>query len=613
MARVADLPASNLIRFLSSYGPEDSNLNLFDENVTSSAKRYKINPIELQVEDVNEIDRLLKSDTPCSVLIAGVAGDGKSYHLRHIWQALGGSDQDWEQDGDPQLIVHLNGGQTRELVFVKDLTAGLTQFADLWSKMCRSAHDLKSTVVMACNHGQILSQLRALKDDDAEDFANQLEDAFFSTQTNREINGIRIYDLSRVSQAARLQEIIEKIAMHSSWDACLHGSACPHRAACFIHKNIELLWDRENNRPTTITNRLCTLVELAGYNGNHFPIRELFMLVVNAVLGLEKSARGRLGNCHFVQSKCRNDASDSQATMNLFSNLLGQNLSERIRSKKVLFEHLAEFEVGSFSHPFFDQLILLGEDDPHIEMHALYKKYLGDMPKLSEYKKGDLSASACRAMWLEEARRRIFFQWDEPDGNGGIAHENDLWSLTAFSHAAQYLQLRKETHNAGDEQDIPSELLAGLNRIMTGSAAFDNDNIIRLATNGAYSQDPVGMIVVGQLTTDDRFGDRQAVLVCDDQGADAVPVLLFRRPGSDNTIRFNLTPRRYELLVNLQEGTLPTSFSKQSQTEFYSLKALLVRAVTEKTHQSAQPAKKIKLTFLDNASDVSINYMPKQI
>ena len=610
MARVADLPASNLLRFFLSYGPDESNTNLFDEKVAQNMLRFGIQPIDLRVKNIKEIENLLVGEEPASVLIAGVAGDGKSYHLRQVWKDLGGDVNLWQENGDKTLTVQIPGKVQRDIVFIKDLSAGLSNFVNLWDTVLKKQSTQPNSIIMACNQGQILTRLRALGDQEANQFANQLEDTFFGTDSKRVVNGIHVFDLSRVSQSDRLKEIIQHIVMHSGWQVCNQvDKECPLFKHCFIQQNLDLLWDRVNDKPTVITKRLCQLVELAGFNGTHFPMRELLMLVENALFGLKNPPSGKLGNCHFVQSKYRDQKSVRGTKMDLFTNLLGDNLSKSLREKKELFKNLANFEVGSFGHPYFDKLILLGNENPDVTVRNIYQKYLGKLPLPPSIEDG-LSAekvAAERAKWLQEARLRLFFCWDEKDNQGKIIHENELWTMTAYPHAADYLKLREESIKYSDEQDIPPQLITGLNRIMTGSASVMDESVIRLATNGADTQDPVGLMVVGQISAGMIFQAAQATMVFNSTGADAVPVLKFQiLPNEEEAIHFNLTPRRYEFLVNLDEGTLPTSFSKQCQSEFYALKSLLVRAVYELQKYQKRRMNGIRVHFIDDRSPITI-------
>ena len=578
MPRKPDLPASNLIRFLMSYGPDASNANMFDEMVALLAKRYQISPFELKTEYVDKIATLLRKPAYfVSILIAGVAGDGKSYHLRQVWKALGGDESLWEKDGDKELEVPLSDGSRRRVIFVKDLSAyGATGFLDLWGIVEASAKDSSVSVVIACNHGQILSRLREVPVFEA--LADQLEDTFFQCDTEKQIHALHVFDLSRTSQSAKLEEIIHLICNHPLWGACEEKS-CSFLGRCPIRRNLKRLWDQ--GKPTPTLRRLCQLVEIAGYDGSHFPIRELYLLAVNAILGTTLQT-GNLANCHYVKKLCEGTKAQD---LDLYENMLGLNLKATNRREKVLFRSLSQFEIGRHGDHYFDELIVLGENHSDPAMRQLHAKYLGDLPSPPQ------AADESREQYIERARRILFFTWDESH------HEQNLWGLTAYRHALQYLWMKEE---AKDDDQIEQLVIDGLNRIMTGSAV-NSGKVIKISTNGADCRAPIGLLVVGRIDADRDYGG-VANIVFDAKGADAVPVLVFGPENDredDNGIRFALTPRRYEFLMCLAEGYLPTSFSSQCQAEFYSLKAKLVRAANKRTKKRNRS---IRLDLIDNSS-----------
>src|SRR5688572_23852578 len=84
-------PSSAWIRFLRSYGPTPNNLTLFDEYVTDALGKAKVQPITLSSPLLEKIKERVDSGVPGSILIAGTAGDGKTYHCRGLWTYLGGS------------------------------------------------------------------------------------------------------------------------------------------------------------------------------------------------------------------------------------------------------------------------------------------------------------------------------------------------------------------------------------------------------------------------------------------------------------------------------------------------------------------------------------------
>lgn len=577
MPRASDFPASNFVRFLSSYGPDSSNVNMFDENVRKISSRYGIEPFELKTEYVNEIVRLLRKDEPSAVLIAGVAGDGKSFLLRKVWEQLGGSSDAWAQVGDQELDITIEDGSTRTITFIKDLSA--TEHFDL-QDILSIRNDRSKSIVIACNHGQILSRLR---DQDLpehkrvgqEQFAKELENIFFEARASRSIGFSYIFDLSRTSQANRLKEIIELVATHKKWEICSEKQ-CPYLQRCPIRQNVAKLWDCDKNVPTRLTKQLCELVNVAGYDGNHFPIRELFLLVINAILGIS-GGKGALGNCHTVKHI---EEDSNSARFDIFQNLLGRNLKGHARDKKAIFVDLDSFDVGNYSDPFFDNVILLGRNHPNSDIRSLFNKYLQDYSTLPDVRDED-----ARVEWIRSARTRLFFTWDEPP-----AKRENVWRMTAYAHTPKFIRMREE---AKDDSQIPESLLKGLNRAMTGSALLNQSGVVSIATIGASSRDPVGLLVVGKFASQGYHADVR--MIFDDSASDAVPCLEFSLPDRKTHV-FALTPKRYEFLMSLSEGLISTSFSSQCQSEFYSLKAILVSATRM---MSRSTPKKVMLEFVN--------------
>lgn len=574
MPRVADFPASNWIRFLSAYGPDSSNLNLFDENVGRVSRRYKIKPLQLETDYVPQIVDLLKEDTPVNVLLAGVAGDGKSFHLRQVWSEISLLEPEiWETDSDITVSVQKRNGETRNVTFIKDLSANVTQFSALLEKLEKTT-ETDEVFVIACNHGQLLARLR---EHNRNDLADRLEDVFFRQNAVSSVDNFRVFDLSRVSQVDKLREIIRLIVTHPKWNDCetLH---CPHCSVCPIQKNRRALWNFTYNRGSITTERLCRLVEIAAYNGHHFPIRDLFVLAVNALLGCSRD-RAMVG-CHDVS---RLVESMSTADVDVFVNLLGHNVRESTRIKNVIFRILNEFQVGQRGHLYFDELIVLGRQHPNPDVCALYERYFGREEVVFDGLDEDE-----RQKRLVAARRKLFFTWNESVNpvDGGV------WALTVYRHIGEFSDLLR---NVDYDEHPPEDILQGLSRIMTGSTRAVQ-SVLNVSTNGASSRAPVGLLAAGKIYVDN--GD--VIIERSGTGADAVPELVFNLKETE-PIRFALTPKRHEFLSNIAEGYIPTSFSGQCQSEFYSLKARLVNALEKQQKRKNNP-QLIRLDFSDGIS-----------
>ena len=84
-------PSSAWVRFLRSYGPTPNNLTLFDEYVADNLAKAKVKPITLSSPLLEIIKERVDSGAAGSILIAGTAGDGKTYHCRSLWTHLGGA------------------------------------------------------------------------------------------------------------------------------------------------------------------------------------------------------------------------------------------------------------------------------------------------------------------------------------------------------------------------------------------------------------------------------------------------------------------------------------------------------------------------------------------
>ena len=112
-------PSSAWVRFLRSYGPTPNNLTLFDEFVTDNLVKAKVKPITLSSPLLEQIKERADSGASGSILIAGTAGDGKTYHCRSLWTHLGGADKDWKAKTTVKQLKLADG---RLAVFVKDLS-----------------------------------------------------------------------------------------------------------------------------------------------------------------------------------------------------------------------------------------------------------------------------------------------------------------------------------------------------------------------------------------------------------------------------------------------------------------------------------------------------------
>src|SRR5436305_5909401 len=106
------------IRFLRQYGPVSTNDNMYDEHIQKAARSSKMQPVSFDAEYLDELIKNFQSDNPNSVILTGTAGDGKTFYCRLIWEALGGTNNSWEQKNKISTLLL----PYRKLVVIKDLS-----------------------------------------------------------------------------------------------------------------------------------------------------------------------------------------------------------------------------------------------------------------------------------------------------------------------------------------------------------------------------------------------------------------------------------------------------------------------------------------------------------
>jgi hypothetical protein len=155
-------PANRWIRFLRNYGPIPTNDNMYDETIQRALRRHRIEPLVLPTQCLDSVLANFRSDIPSSEILTGTVGDGKTYHCRETWLALGRSENDWNTG---RKVQQLPLG-TRELIVVKDLSElRADESASLLYTMAAdvAAPNPERVYLIAANHGQLLekAQVRA--------------------------------------------------------------------------------------------------------------------------------------------------------------------------------------------------------------------------------------------------------------------------------------------------------------------------------------------------------------------------------------------------------------------------------------------------------------------
>lgn len=569
-------PAAAWVRFLRSYGPTPNNLSLFDEYVTGALGRAKVKPITLTSPQLEEMRRRISSGEPGSVLIAGTAGDGKTYHCRSLWMALGGSAKEWS-DLSPVKRLPLADGRTA--VFVKDLSElndiQSDEALDLLESSVLSSETTEFLVV-AANHGQILERLRDLghRQGRPHPLRKPIQDAFLLA--GNPPPRLALYDLSRTAHRQSLEEVIAAVAGHPEWDSCLQCRERSDGSVCPIFENRQrLIGASDGGR---FTRRLGDLVEVAKLNGWHLPVRDLLALAANLILG-HSDAREGLMACADI---ARIQDSGTVERGSLYNNVLGANLPRRRALDRPVFKALASFGIGEETSNGADGLLVYGADDSKLSdafsrlvgidpIYGATQSYLAAQRRYLEGEEGArLDNGAAEFLYrLAAQRRRLFFTL--PDNEADYPH----WGMTAFEFAGDYLSLAKAMADGKPVSEaIRARIVRGLNRVMTGLLIENTDRIF-VASSGGYTQSRISVLCDTEVPSRRTSGIGMSIKRDPQTERPCLDVAL--APGQEGSVMFNLSPVRFEFLCRVAEGALPGSFSNECLEDLLAFKAKLLR------------------------------------
>lgn len=571
-------PASAWVRFLRSYGPTPNNTTLFDEYVTGALDRAKVRPILLSSPMLDRLKARVESRAAGSILVAGTAGDGKTYHCRSLWIWLGGSAKEWASSSKVKSLSLADG---RRVVFVKDLSELSDDQSDdvlgLLERSTLGGEDGEFAVI-AANHGQILERLRDLghRQGRKHPLRAPVQAAFLEGEQSLE--RLRVFDLSRATHRESIQEILGAVAGHPEWGNC---ERCPLKdggRVCSIYENKSRLLGRADGGQ--FARRLGDLVEVAKLNGWHLPVRDLLALTANMILGHRDAKEGLLA-CADVAAI---QAAGAVERGSLYDNVFGANLPRRRAMDRPVFRALASFAIGEETTNGSDGLLVYGRDDaklyPAFErlvasdpIYGATAAYQAAQERYLEGEEGarvDGGADGFLAR-LESQRRRLFFALpsSEPD--------YPFWALSAFRFAGEYLATVAALGSKSRvDEGTRHRLVRGLNRVMTG-LLIDNTDKIFVASSGGFTQSRVSVLCDTEASARrvPGSGTGMSMKLHAQSGRAVLDVAL--APGADNAVAFELTPVRFEFLCRVAEGALPGSFSNECWEDMLAFKAKMLR------------------------------------
>lgn len=572
-------PASAWVRFLRSYGPTPNNLTMFDEYVSSAIGRAQVQPISLSTPMLDAMVSHIESKAPGSLLIAGTAGDGKTYHCRALWAKIGGEQKAWASKGN--IKEHrLDDG--RLAVFIKDLSEFNGEESDLPLQRLEKSvlgGDDSEIVILAANHGQLLDRLRDLgkRQGRVHPLRKPLQERFL--QAGPAPDRLAVFDLSRTTSRKTLDEVAKAVAGHPQWDNCGRCALQAEGKVCPIDENRRRLLGQADGGQ--LSRRLGDLVEIARLNGLHLPVRDLLALCSNLVLGCSdaKLAKENLMTCADVATI---QEAGGLGKTSIYANAFGANLPRRRASDRPVFKAMSSFGVGEESSNAADGLLVYGKDDSRLQAEftrlvasdAIYGAGPAFRAAQDAYLEGYEGArveegSAEFLQMLEDQRRRLFFTL--PGSEPGYSH----WSMTAFRFAGDYLaaiEALKEKRPINET--VRGRVTKGLNRVLTG-LLLENVDRIFIASSGGFTQSRVSVLCDHETPSRRQAGVGMAIRLVEETGRPQLDVSL--AAGHGNAVSFNLTPIRYEFLARVAEGALPVSFSNECLEDMLAFKAKLLR------------------------------------
>lgn len=566
---MTDFKVNPWVSFLRQYGPIPRNDNMYDETIQRAIRKLRgIRPLRLEIGPKREVLEALRGDPPCSVILTGTAGDGKTYVCREVWTELGGTAAVWDSDVKVRRLDLADG---RHVNVVKDLSefrdGDYGVLANMASAVLSPAS--RDLFLIAANDGQLVEAWqRAPETPEVIRVRAIIEELLITGKGASAQANIRLHNLSQTDSADLLRKILAEVLAHEGWQQCngCRGQLEGQANRCPIWENLQRLRGRE------LADRLCDLLELCDHSGVHLPLRQLLLLTSNALLG-HPAAKDGLLQCKQVPAIVSERKAHAGS---VYSNIFGNNLSPGRRATTDGIDVLRRFGIGEETSNRVDNLLVFGSDEPRLK--PMFDRLIRSDPVYG----GHDSFFRLQSAYLEGAdpqivreflaemiaqRQRLFFVAPSSD-----ASELCVWDLSVFQFANEYLNhvLRPLRQGARIQKSVTSRLVRGINRVFTGLMTSVDREMV-LASSGSYSQARISRIEETFISVDPKLGQRVALELRDGEVFFAVYIT------DDQYEAFHLNVLRYEFLLRVADGALPSSFSRECYEDLLSFKSRLLR------------------------------------
>lgn len=566
------------ISFLRSYGPVNKIDGMYAETVSKQAQAHGVAPLAFEHP---EAAALMKAIAPgegklTNVILTGTAGDGKTSLCSELWHRLTGDESrkagaDRSNYGKVALKTP-DGERTLHFIFEfsgftpEQRQPWMVDQIDLLNRFARSVFDPepREYFVLAGNDGKLVQAFDSLPDG-ADTRLKPLIETLLTRDHRSQVGADLLFlNLSRMSTRELLERALDCLLARPEWE-CFDAEANDpaFSPASPLTRNFQLLHEPR------IRDRLQALGELCDSNGFHVSIREILLLLVNGLLGYKGGDGVARPDAlrEIVRDGRHHDAC-------LYDNLLGANLTEARRERFAVFRFLTGFRIGLETSNALDALLVFGQNDTDLQPH--HQRLLGDDPqygvnpgfeRLREAYLGaeeDRSAADEFHLGLLAERRRLFFRLTEEDPRF------DPWQLSVFQSAGAYRSQMLAPLRAGSVVDpaLLARMVQGLNRVWTGMLAGTLDKLY-LTTGLDFTTARVSDLYLNAVPLELDFNGSGLSFSFDPDRH--VPVLhVHLRQNHDAALP--LTLMRFEFLMRVANGALPSSFSKECYEDIISFK-----------------------------------------
>lgn len=560
------------IKFFRKYGPIPQNDNMYDEAIRRAVRRHNIQQVKFEAPYLESLIKNFILPDPASIILTGTAGDGKTFLCREIWEYYGGSPAVWNNDSKIKQVSLKNG---RPLTVIKDLSELKEDEKTILKEMANSLTKNDGSIfLIAANDGQLMEAWTTLGDsEEITAVKSAIEDALVLGRKQCGDFKLLLFNLSKYESNKLLARIIEGVCNHEGWQEC---NECPNAVteagrSCPIWLNLLLLKD------PIFQKRLQNLLLLCDYSNLHMPIRQLLILIANAILG-HPDTKDQLMKCEDIPTLIE---SGNAWLGNIYSNIFGSNL--KLRRLPEIFETLRGFGIGEETSNYIDDMIILGAENPVSRQRDYFMRFIASDDNYGANDVFLLSQSAYLEGENEEQeqvflkalsmqRQRLFFVATEESIN-----DLSLWNLSVFHYAGEYISevISQIKADRRISKAIIDRLVCGLNRIFTGMLTKTTKELW-LATSGNYSQARVNKMVEGQISVMPRR-EESIEIKKNDNGMVELVVNMDR--GIAASLPLHLV--RYEFLSRVAEGALPSSFSRECYEDILSFKSQVLAKYRE--------------------------------